>query len=71
MPEHLWDAEGDIPTRGLAWRLRRLTRAAEVQRLADLGVPVVPWRGPSSLDLVLRDVARRARSPPGGEALSR
>ncbi|MDQ2755733.1 MAG: DUF58 domain-containing protein, partial [Actinomycetota bacterium] len=62
MPEHLWDPEGDVATR-LAWRLRRLTRGAEVQRLADLGIPVVPWRGPGSLDLVLRDVARRARSP--------
>ncbi len=62
MPDHLWDPEGDPATR-LAWRLRRLTRTAEIQRLGDLGVPVVPWRGPGSLDLVLRDVARRARRP--------
>jgi len=62
MPEHLWDPGGDAGTR-LAWRLRRLTRAAEIRRLGDLGVPVVPWRGPGSLDLVLRDVARRARRP--------
>ena len=27
------------------------------------GVPVVPWRGPGSLDQVLRDIARRASAP--------
>ena len=30
---------------------------------AELGVPVVPWRGAGSLDAVLRDVRRAARAP--------
>jgi uncharacterized protein (DUF58 family) len=47
----------------LAWRIRLLQRDAEVRHVATLGVPVVPWRGPGSLDQVLRQVSRRARAP--------
>jgi uncharacterized protein (DUF58 family) len=47
----------------LAWRIRMLQRDAEVRRVATLGVPVVAWRGPGSLDQVLRQVSRRARAP--------
>ncbi len=32
-------------------------------RLAALGTPVVPWRGPGTLDAVLRQLARRAQVP--------
>jgi hypothetical protein len=49
--------------RALAWRLRLLERAIDVRRLQEEGVPVVPWRGPGSLDLVLRDLNRRASAP--------
>ena len=34
-----------------------------VERLSDAGVPVVQWRGPGSLDHVLRAMAARARAP--------
>ena len=34
-----------------------------LQRLAALGCPVVPWRGPGTLDDVLRRLARRAQLP--------
>ena len=51
------------PARALAWRLRLLERAIDVRRLQEEGVPVVPWRGPGSLDLVLRDLNRRASAP--------
>lgn len=47
----------------LAWRLWRLDRQNGIGRLAELGVPVVPWRGSGSLDEVLRDVTRATRAP--------
>lgn len=62
IPEHL-EQDGDDVFSALAWRLRRLTREADIERLSAAGIPVVPWRGPASLDIVLRDIARRARAP--------
>ncbi|UPK74227.1 DUF58 domain-containing protein [Nocardioidaceae bacterium SCSIO 66511] len=47
----------------LAWRIRLLERRREVARIEEVGVPVVPWRGPGSLDEVLRDLNRRAAAP--------
>jgi uncharacterized protein (DUF58 family) len=49
--------------RALATRLRALERAVEIDRLGELGVPVVPWRGRGTLDEVLRDVSRLALAP--------
>lgn len=53
----------DDPYRPLAWRIRLLERDREVRRVQRAGVPVVPWRGPGSLDEVLRGVHRRSRGP--------
>lgn len=47
----------------LAWRLRLLERHREMTRARDAGVPIVPWAGPGTLDLVLRDLHRRSRAP--------
>jgi len=47
----------------LVWRLRLLDREREARRCADMGVPVLRWQGPGSLDAVLRGVGRRARAP--------
>lgn len=47
----------------LAWRLRLLERRRELDRLGDLGVPTVRWRGAGTLDEVLRDAARVAAAP--------
>ena len=47
----------------LAWRLRLLERSREMARARLSGVPIVPWVGPGTLDLVLRDLARQRRSP--------
>jgi uncharacterized protein (DUF58 family) len=47
----------------LAWRMRKLERATDIRQVTQAGIPVVAWRGPGSLDHVLRDVARRARAP--------
>ena len=43
----------------LAWRMRRLERDLVVARLGALGCAVVAWRGPGTLDGVLRSAARR------------
>ena len=57
-------AEGTDPElAALAWRMRSLERTVVLQRLAALGCPVVPWRGPGTIDDVLRRLARRAAQP--------
>lgn len=47
----------------LAWRLRRADRDLLFAKLARVGCPAVPWRGPGTLDEVLRRLARRAQLP--------
>lgn len=47
----------------LAWRIRLLEREHEMRRARDAGVPIVPWAGPGTLDIVLRDLGRRSRAP--------
>lgn len=47
----------------LAWRLRMLQRRLESDRMSSLGIPVVPWAGPHTIDRVLRDLTRRAATP--------
>ena len=54
---------GETPWRTLAVRVRLLERRTEIDRLSDLGVPTLAWRGPGTLDEVLRDVARLASAP--------
>lgn len=49
----------------LAWRIRMVERDLEIHQLQARGVPVVRWRGPGSLDVVLRELTRR---PAGGAA---
>jgi uncharacterized protein (DUF58 family) len=61
LPDHLGTTGTEWSD--LAWRLRRVTRRAELERLGRRGVPVVPWRGSGSLDAVLRALAVRARAP--------
>lgn len=46
-----------------AWRIRMLERDREIRAVQTQGVPVVPWLGPGSLDLVLRQLGRRGRTP--------
>lgn len=47
----------------LALRVWRLQRETRLHRLAELGVPVIPWRGTGSLDAVLGDLARASAAP--------
>lgn len=59
--------EGTDPrTADLAWRMRRLEREQVLARLSSMGCPVVPWRGPGTVDDVLRRLARRAQLPQVG-----
>lgn len=44
-----------------AWRIRMLERQREIRAIQAQGVAVVPWLGPGSLDVVLRELARRGR----------
>lgn len=48
-----------------AYRLWMLERENVIGQLREHGVPVVPWAGANSLDLVLRDVSRLAGRPQG------
>ena len=48
---------------GLAWRMRLTDREVLFARLSRIGCPVVPWRGPGTLDDVLHRLARRAQLP--------
>jgi uncharacterized protein (DUF58 family) len=47
----------------LAWRIRRIQRDRVLARLAGLGCPVVAWRGPGTVDEIMRRLARRAQLP--------
>ncbi len=47
----------------LAWRMRLLEREALLSRVQLSGTPVVAWRGPGTLDEVLRRLGRRASLP--------
>ncbi|MFX0537941.1 DUF58 domain-containing protein [Ornithinimicrobium sp. Y1847] len=59
-------AEGDVVARSekdplarTAWRIRMLERDREIRAIRSQGVAVVPWLGPGSLDMVLRELGRR------------
>jgi uncharacterized protein (DUF58 family) len=53
-PRHSNDVLANI-----AGRIARLEREARLRRVSSAGVPVLPWRGPGSLDSVLRGLHRR------------
>jgi uncharacterized protein (DUF58 family) len=55
--------ETDAELAELAWRMRKVEREQVLAGLAGLGCPVVAWRGPGTLDEVLRRLARRAQLP--------
>jgi uncharacterized protein (DUF58 family) len=63
LPDGVADVDPSDPFRALAWRIRLLERARELRVVREAGVPIEPWRGPGSLDQVLRDLARRRSAP--------
>ena len=40
-----------------------LERRRELRMVTAAGIPVIQWRGPGSLDQVIRDIARRTTGP--------
>ncbi len=61
LPEHVIEHDDDLTA--LAWRIRLLERRREIRMVSSAGIPVVRWRGPGSLDQVIRDIARRTTGP--------
>ncbi len=59
------DLGSQDPRLRLAWRLRALERQGLLRKLEVAGIPVVRWRGPGTLDVVLRRLTRRAARPQG------
>jgi uncharacterized protein (DUF58 family) len=57
---------GRVWSRDLAWRLRLIEHDHTSRALAAAGLPVVAWRGPGSLDAVLRAASRRPPALSGG-----
>ena len=60
MPENARD-EGSSGR--LAWRMRMIEREMQRTEVTRRGIPVVAWRGPGTLDEVLRRLGRRSRLP--------
>jgi uncharacterized protein (DUF58 family) len=50
----------------LTWRIGLLERERRLRQVREAGIPVVQWRGPGSLDPVLRVLYRRANVRAGG-----
>ena len=61
LPDHVIDHDDDLTA--IAWRIRLLERRREIRMVNGAGIPVVRWRGPGSLDQVIRDIARRTTGP--------
>lgn len=61
LPDHV--ADDDDRYTALAWRIRLLERRQELRSVQAAGIPVVAWRGPGSLDQVIRDIGRRSAGP--------
>jgi uncharacterized protein (DUF58 family) len=59
------DLGGEQPEFTLAWRMRLLERRALLGRAERAGIPVAAWRGPGTLDEVMRRLRRRAVAPGG------
>jgi len=61
LPDHV--VVHDDEYTALAWRIRLLERRRELRMVTAAGIPVIQWRGPGSLDQVIRDIARRTTGP--------
>ena len=62
VPEDVNPGDDDLRLR-LAWRLRLVECESLLRRVQSAGIPVVTWRGPGTLDEVLRKLGRRAAQP--------
>ena len=60
LPDDITENDPNDPYLAIAWRIRLLERDREIRSVREAGIPVVPWMGPGSLDVVLRDLHRHA-----------
>ena len=60
LPPTIGGEDPDDPYASITWRIEILQRQRRLRQVRQAGVAVVPWRGPGSLDLVLRGLNRRA-----------
>lgn len=60
LPPDITRQDPDDPYVDITWRIELLKRDREIRRMREAGVAVVPWRGPGSLDVVLRDLQHHA-----------
>lgn len=60
LPPDITQSDEEDPYVGIAWRVRLLEREREIRLVGEAGIAVVPWRGPGTLDVVLRDLHRHA-----------
>ena len=61
LPADVTSADDDLTA--LAWRIRLLERRREFRLVQQVGIPVIAWVGPQSLDQFLHEVTRRASAP--------
>ncbi|MCE9622645.1 MAG: DUF58 domain-containing protein [Actinomycetia bacterium] len=66
LPADIALQEPDDPFVGLTWRIEVLKRDRDIRRVREAGIPVVPWSGPGSLDVVLRDLHHRVAGSRAG-----
>ncbi len=59
LPAGVASEDPDDPFVSLAWRIELLQRERAIRRVREAGIAVVPWSGPGSLDVVLRDLHRQ------------
>lgn len=62
LPDDLADRHPDDPYAAITWRTELLQRERHLRQAREAGIAVVPWRGPGSLDAVMRDLHHRSRS---------
>ncbi len=60
LPPDIAEQTPDDPYTGIAWRIELLKRERELRTVREAGIAVVPWSGPRSLDVVLRDLHHHA-----------
>ncbi len=65
LPTDIAQEDPDDPYVGITWRIELLRRDRDIRRAREAGIAVVPWRGPGSLDVVLRDLHRHTRTAVG------
>jgi uncharacterized protein (DUF58 family) len=56
LPADITRQDPSDPYVGITWRIELLKREREIRRMREAGIAVVPWSGPGSLDVVLRDL---------------